>query len=560
MRFAFPARIGFFAGRAGDAASRPCRFAPSEQILHRSSLLADQRGQALVFSLVTMSIILLVMVSLYTMGQQSIAKIRLQNTADAAAYSAVLAEARDYNFSAYTNRAVIANQVAVAQVVGITSWARNYSDTYNGPFSSIPKILTSLGGPVAKALWDTPVKAYKTVSSKFKDAMNKGAGPAIKVLDGLIDILKTAQMIYHYGTALTVAQTIGLDPAKILDKLAGVDQSSLGVAKDMLTFNTAYNVIKMNDANADLSTPGTLAAIVHLAQWFIFTEKKDPNTANKDGPKGDRMAQVTVDSLDGFSKNRSTENGGPGKNMPEMMYITPWVIDPTRFIPYQNGALLMWLWHRGGTELKNVSDVKKTWSAMDATGFFGIAIFWISILGIPIPIPIPVPFIPMGMGAAQAGQSSNLNADNNFGTEASDAYGGVYENVNTAAAAAMQKAKGAGTPLDKGAGLRTYFDIKKVDKDNLVGPSLILEIEKADSNIPTSNEISNGQLTLKNGTQSGFMRSLSKAEIYFSRPTKLWARSDNKTELGSLYSPYWQARLAPNNFLEQYASMSYHLW
>ncbi len=65
------------------------------------------------------------MVSMYTMGQQSIAKMKLQNTADAAAYSAVLAEARDYNFAAYTNRAIVANQVAVAQVVGITSWARN---------------------------------------------------------------------------------------------------------------------------------------------------------------------------------------------------------------------------------------------------------------------------------------------------------------------------------------------------------------------------------------------------------------------------------------------------
>ncbi|MBS0307493.1 MAG: hypothetical protein JSS58_00850, partial [Proteobacteria bacterium] len=110
--------------------------------------IRNQRGQALVFSLITVSIILLVMVSMYTMGQQSINKMKLQNTVDAAAYSAVVAEARDYNFSAYTNRAVIANQVAVAQVVGITSWARNYAGTYNGPSSWVPQVLTSLGGPL----------------------------------------------------------------------------------------------------------------------------------------------------------------------------------------------------------------------------------------------------------------------------------------------------------------------------------------------------------------------------------------------------------------------------
>jgi len=56
------------------------------------------------------------------------------------------------------------------------------------------------------------------------------------------------------------------------------------------------------------------------------------------------------------------------------------------------------------------------------------------------------------------------------------------------------------------------------------------------------------------------MRSLTKAQIYFSRPPKLWSRGDGKTELGSLYSPYWQARLAPNSFIEQYASLTYHLW
>lgn len=522
--------------------------------------LARQQGQALVFSLITVSIIILVMVSLYTMGQQSIAKMKLQNTADAAAYSAVQAEARDYNFSAYTNRAIIANQVAVAQVVGLTSWSRAYSDTYHGSTSSIPKILSSLGGPLAKILWDVPWNASKTVSSGFKSAFNTIGPATVKLLDLLIDVLSVSQTVYHYGTALTVAQTIGLSPANVLDKLAGVDATSLGVVSDLLTFNDAYNVIKLNDVNADLSTPGTLAAIVHLAQWFTFTHKKDPNTANLDGLKGDRMARVTINSLDGFSRDRSTKGGGPAKNFPEMMYLTPFVVDPTRFIPYQNGAFLMWLWHRGGTELKHVTNTKKTWSAMDATGFFGGAIFWVSILGIPIPIPIIIPTLPMGSGAAQAGPSSNLNPDNNFGTTTSNAYGRVYQGFFTAAGAAIQRGKGAEATMDAKAGLRPYFDVKKVDKDNLVGPSLILEIEKADNRIPTSNNISGGQFTLENGTRSGFMRSLTKAEIYFSRPPKLWARGDGKTELGSLYSPYWQARLAPNSFFEQYASLSFHLW
>jgi hypothetical protein len=166
----------------------------------------------------------------------------------------------------------------------------------------------------------------------------------------------------------------------------------------------------------------------------------------------------------------------------------------------------------------------------------------------------------MGWGAAQAGETSNLNANNNFGTTAANAYGGVYDNVNTAGAAAIQRGKGAGSTMNTKSGLRTYFDIKKVDKDALTGPALIVEVEKGDGSIPTSNAVSGGQFTLTNGTQSGYMRALSKANVYFARPSKLWKRADNKTELGSLYSPYWQVRLAPSGFGEQFASMTYHLW
>jgi hypothetical protein len=523
---------------------------------------ASQRGQALVFSLVTLGIIILVMVTMYSMGQQSINKMKLQNTADAAAYSAVQAEARDYNFSAYTNRAIVANQVAVAQVVSLTSWARNYGNTYDGPMSWIPNVLTSLGAGLARVTWDPPWRASKSVSSTLRSAFNTIGPATTKVLDLLIDVLATAQTIYHYGTGLTVAQTIGLDIPTALNKLAGVDSTSLGVLNGLLSFNPAYNIIKLNDKDAGLSATGVAAAAVHLGQWFTFTNKKDPNVDKKDGDGADRMAQVTVDSLDDFTKERSTLNGGPGKNFPEMMYLLPITIDPTRFIPYQSGALLMYLWHRGGTELKNINNSKKTWSAMDGTGFFGIGIFWISILGIPIPIPIPIPFVPMGYGAAQAGPDAPLDT-RNFATPAADAYGKIFGNVNTVGSAGIQKGKGAGATLDSKAGLRKYFDVKKVDKanvkDNLIGPALILEVEKKGDAVRTSNDISNGQFTLTNGTRNNWMRSLTKAEIYFARPPKLWARADGKTELGSLYNPYWQARLAPNSFVEQYVSMAFHL-
>jgi hypothetical protein len=64
-----------------------------------------------------------------------------------------------------------------------------------------------------------------------------------------------------------------------------------------------------------------------------------------------------------------------------------------------------------------------------------------------------------------------------------------------------------------------------------------------------------GQLWLADGTEGSTIKALSKAQSYFARPKKLFARGDGKTEYGSLYSPYWQARLMPNSILEQGASI-----
>ena len=67
------------------------------------------------FVTVTILVMVIAMLMTYSIGQLTNQKTRLQNTADAAAYSAALAQARDYNFSAYMNRAMIANDVSVAQ-------------------------------------------------------------------------------------------------------------------------------------------------------------------------------------------------------------------------------------------------------------------------------------------------------------------------------------------------------------------------------------------------------------------------------------------------------------
>jgi hypothetical protein len=80
-----------------------------------------QRGQALVLGLFVLFLGTISLFYLFSTGQVSADKQRLTNTADAAAYSAALWRARVLNYDAYSNRAMIANEVAIAQTLTLAS-------------------------------------------------------------------------------------------------------------------------------------------------------------------------------------------------------------------------------------------------------------------------------------------------------------------------------------------------------------------------------------------------------------------------------------------------------
>jgi hypothetical protein len=105
---------------------------------------------------------------------------------------------------------------------------------------------------------------------------------------------------------------------------------------------------------------------------------------------------------------------------------------------------------------------------------------------------------------------------------------------------------------------------------NLAAPELLIEVEKPMGNITTSTSNGlkiggddSGKLWLADKVPSddNVIKALSKAQAYFSRPKNLFPRpTAAETEYGSLYSPYWQARLLPNSILEQGASILLSGW
>lgn len=82
-----------------------------------------QRGQSLVFVLGFAAALAAAFLVAYGVGERVAAKQRLVDAADAAAFGGAVWQARTLNFQAYANRAVVANEVALAQAVSLRAWS-----------------------------------------------------------------------------------------------------------------------------------------------------------------------------------------------------------------------------------------------------------------------------------------------------------------------------------------------------------------------------------------------------------------------------------------------------
>ena len=523
-------------------------------IVRRSQVgRARQRGQALVFIGVTAVVVILALLATFNVGQMTFHRMKLQNTADAAVYSAAVAQARELNFSAYMNRAVIANQVTVTQLVSLAGWARNYENTYNGEFASISQTfagMSSLG-----AMWTVPFNGNKAVSSVAKPVLETAAQVGIPALEIAITALNGAAVAYHYAMTASI-------PADLLP-----------------------GVVKANEPEAAISTLGIAALAISAARHLTFT--KQVTVTGNDPPDKNRMAYVTQASTDLFYKNRS---------LPPIWPL-PMLIDPTRLFTYGFGPILMMHFHSGGSSMKSGKDTAhlQGYSSLDATGLFVVvSLTLVGPFGIPIPIVFPLPPLPAGTGAAftgnsQWGNSSSLQPfsnniehrnGNNTGVDPAAAvqFGAAHINPMTAIPAWIQTGEGPGSSFSSMSGIRNYMEVADNVKNNQaqqatrsgtqnnyndVAPAWVVEIERPGNKLLTTASggytiggSGSGQLALPLSNGGGYyMRAMGRAEAYFRRPAKLFPRGDGKVEWGSTYSPYWQARLVKSGLAEQAASI-----
>ncbi len=594
-----------------------------------------QRGQAIVFVSVTLVVVLISLNFLYKAGRLTSTKMRLQNAADAAAYSAAVVEARDLNFAAYINRAMIANEVAIGQMVGLHSWAFHWASFHyylNGYFRQfVEPIFPPVTTPLVNGISAGTRFMFQIPGNFLQPVFKVGANAGTTVLHNINKVFGYAQQGYHF--------------ASVLYAISAIDQT-----------------ISDNAPNAKISDYGMLTLLGHAATFgaipsmpgsFVKTYRSTrPSGTSAPPAEGEpeasenqtgmaRFAALTRASRDDFTLWRGWE-------MP--LYIPPILpVDIHESINFGFNAVVFSvdititvdfeldfrLARYGGTELRHRTDnsdgTKFGWQAVDTTGLsihfhFSVdATLEACLLGIcgdigvggtatlsggrldlelrarllgesiVIPVVPNVPFptsAPFAAGSAQVGNNASGNFNrgltdmntftNNF---ASEDYGQAHEHfgawqggvpfipsmtdpvipcVNPGGPCQVPTvATHIGLPKHKSnqsyRGLPSYLDtVPQTDPWGFEAPYLILGLVQDGMPTITANfNEPSGRLQLSDELADGEVAVISKAEVYFKRPSDLswFRRNDGLEEQGSAFNPYWNARLVQTTHADRMVAL-----
>nr|WP_315402278.1 pilus assembly protein TadG-related protein [uncultured Duganella sp.] len=477
----------------------------------------------------------LVTLLLFNSGMLANTKTRLQNAADAGAYSAGVLQARDHNFSAYTNRAMIANQVAVVQLASLKSYLEDAADTHqrmDGALLSLEELL-----PVDKPAWNF---GHSVPIESVNSAFAAVASPAVKGLDLLIKAFEGAQQAHHLATALNMTQV-------------------------------ADEAIKRNDPGAKLTRAAFFVGRTAL-QVNAWRDSTQAHSANGTSAVSDRFADVVVSdkSTDDFTRNRFSSP------------VPKWgktEVTLCRFMPnYVRSNTSFAFVHSGGSIL---SADKKRWLSLDATLGAGVQTCtfwypcWTGICYTTETSPLFDDNIVGGSGGAVVGADGGYDGSKGYRNNPSSTanYGGALL-VPGVPAQIRYYGKGPGSTLDTNGGLQDYYrDVvnpaaaKPADQTaekNGGAWSVTLEAEHPGADIRTAAKIlpDATRIHLADGMKGDTLRVLAGAQSYFYRANSDgamftrggWRRGDGKTEMANLFSPYWQARLSDRSSADRAAS------
>lgn len=441
-----------------------------------------QGGQVLPLGLAMLVLSMLGAFLVFNTGQLATEKMRLANAADAAAYSGALWQARALNFQAYANRAMVANQVAVAQIVSLRSWSA-YGAVTSENIATVLK-----GVPLVNAIAtgvETGFAAFQQVVAPLTKAL-------VPLLDTVNQILSVSQNIMYVGTFVAVPDVVN----------AIVEQSD-----PRFSAVTGYSALGMAD---------------NLAQWQRFTQRYD----KFDRRAMDSRARMINDSRDGFTRDRSWD-------------FTSLLFPPNLFIKQE-------VIREGQTRLvrrNTTTGPEWEWKAKDTVSLHTRIRYLFGSKRIELPIGWAQAFANSrnqrrtlesggcGFNAIRCARYTDRNKK--------------AERLSDIGIPSPVKRLPTNIPISGYGGIRSFNSLSRstIQSDD---PRLQLKVEvsmPANQAASAQARSTQGNFDTPEETAAGSVSSLSIAEVYF-QPPDFHQGSGGKAERANGYNPYWQSRLA----------------
>jgi hypothetical protein len=436
-----------------------------------------EHGQALIYGLFVLGAGVAALFFLFNTGQLVAEKSKLVNTADAVAYSAGVMHARALNFDAYTNRALIANEVMIAQAVSIASWTEHVAlHAENVP---VLACYSQYAVPIALRLVDYTALCF---------ALSMG-----QVGQGADDVDQRVHLFAQEAVRWSEAAKTLLQGARL----------SMAAA-----FIPARARVMQQVADANYAGDGAVSVDpLPLTDGYLLFEGA-PFVASHGGAQRERFKEVTVRAAyrDGFVERRSWSD----RSQPNVS---------CRLLP---GAEFK---RRGGTAMVGLDQ----WRAVDTASLHSWHPGW----GLFGPKCRDDRELALGYGAQSAGD----------GAQQGDAsFGDARDNPVALGLAGGDVWRYSGLPR---------FDELSESALTQADPRLkfAVALTRANAETRTSDGASHirpsGRIAVyQNKLASGRLTALATSEVFFQRPQ---ARADGKTELASLFNPYWQVHLISNS-------------
>ena len=443
-----------------------------------------QGGQILPLGIALILFSAMMVIVVFNTGQAVSVKTRLANTADSAAYSGLLWQARALNFQSYANRAMVANQVAMAQAASLRSWSlysQIAAENVNTLLGSVPYL-----GAITSAM-QTTLQSAADIVDPVSEAMLSAANTINRVLS------EAQSAMYVAGFKAT---------PQIVKAIASADDS---------TFNT-----------------NSLFSIAHSGHnqraWQNFTQayKTDHDLAMT------TRADLINRSLDVFSRRRDWDF------FDRWFYIAPAVRlklqkkGETRLINTDN----QWEWKSKDTLSLNT----RIWRPFRSDKKIELPVGWGQAYANQSRDD-------QSIGSPCSKQESNTQSTNRehclrWFSENQQAENQSDENTSSLSGRASREKISSYY-----SGLQAYRDLANLGKQQK-DPRLILRVE-IQSLLSDTNNASKfglgGVFNLPGNAARDSLAAVSSAEVYFRKPAD--SQVKEHIEYANLYNPFWDVRL-----------------